>query len=117
MLDFPTRSPVRQGSASPPPIMQATASRPGAAARAAAGPARCNPAAAAGPRQAARATRPASQTQRRVTLPPAAKPAAVEGGTPLEQLPEPTGEWTARVPLLGETAEQMRDHLAWAHKR
>lgn len=38
-----------------------------------------------------------------------------EAGTPLEELPEPEGNFS--LPFLGETAEFQANHWEWAHKR
>ncbi len=38
-----------------------------------------------------------------------------EAGTPLEDLPEPDGNFC--LPFIGETAELKANHWEWAHKR
>lgn len=45
---------------------------------------------------------------------PEAQP-EVGTATPLDQLPEPEGEFW--IPFVGETAEMKRSHFEWAHKR
>ena len=35
----------------------------------------------------------------------------------LGDLPLPSGEWTANIPVFGETVGYLKDHMAWCHER